>query len=191
MRVGSMAVDLSRGCLRDPSGTEIALRPKSLELLKVLTASHGRTLSKAELLDQIWPGVHVTEDSLFQCVMEVRRALGEDGCLLRTVAKQGYRLDVPGAPEAGPSLAVLPFRNQGHDAADAYFVEGISSELLSGLCRIRWLRVTSRGASFRFAGQELDPIEAGRQLGVHYALWGSIERTLSHQGPLPAPRRRD
>jgi TolB-like protein len=179
MRIGSMAVDLSRGCLRDPSGREIALRPKSLELLKVLADSNGRTLSKAQLLDQIWPCVHVTEDSLFQCVMEVRRALGDDWRLLRTVAKQGYRLDIPVQPEAGPSLAVLPFRNQGNDATDAYFVEGIWSELLNGLCRIRWLRVTSRGASGRFAGPELDPVEAARQLGAQYALWGSIGRTPS------------
>ncbi len=51
-------------------------------------------MSKAELLDRIWPDTHVTEDSLVQCASEIRKALrGAGGVELKTVPKIGYRLE--------------------------------------------------------------------------------------------------
>jgi TolB-like protein len=48
-------------------------------------------VTKDELMSAVWPEVIVTEDSLTQCVHEVRRALGpEGGVLLRTVPRRGY-----------------------------------------------------------------------------------------------------
>ena len=83
-----------RGRLLGRDGDEIALRPKALELLIALTASEGRPLDKAELLDRIWGNVHVTEDSLFQAVKDARRALDDrEGRLLRYLPRRGYMLD--------------------------------------------------------------------------------------------------
>jgi TolB-like protein/DNA-binding winged helix-turn-helix (wHTH) protein len=94
LRFDRFALDLGRGCLRD-GRVEVPLRPKSFDLLRALTLNAGRTVSKDELMDAVWPGVYVTEGSLFQCVHDVRRALGdEDQRLLRTVARRGYLLDV-------------------------------------------------------------------------------------------------
>jgi DNA-binding winged helix-turn-helix (wHTH) protein len=48
------------------------LRPKAFDLLAVLVRNPRRTLSRDELLDTVWPGVTVTEESVTQCVREAR-----------------------------------------------------------------------------------------------------------------------
>jgi DNA-binding winged helix-turn-helix (wHTH) protein len=53
--------------LRGPDGTAIKLRPKTFEMLRLFAANAGRVLSKQELMEAVWPNVHVGEDSLFQC----------------------------------------------------------------------------------------------------------------------------
>ena len=121
-----MTLDISRGSLRDSAGAEVALRPKSLDLLLALARNPGRVLSRDALFDAVWPNVTVTEDSITQCVREIRRAIGDpEGRILRTVMKRGYFLEVPVEaavsphPEAAaqtpesdrPSLVVLPFQS--------------------------------------------------------------------------------
>lgn len=49
----------------------------------------------------VWPDTHVTDDSLVQCISEIRRALGKDGTRLRTVPKQGYRLNTTASGSGG------------------------------------------------------------------------------------------
>ena len=98
---GNFVVDAEQGCLRDLSGTEIPLRPKSFDVLQVFVQSAGRMLTKRVILDAVWPDVHVTEDSIVQCVRDIRRALRDDaGSLLRTVARRGYIFDVKVRKEA-------------------------------------------------------------------------------------------
>jgi TolB-like protein/tetratricopeptide (TPR) repeat protein len=56
-------------------------------------------VTKDELLTACWPNVIVTEDSLTQCISEIRRVLGVDGrALIRTVPCRGYALVLPEAP---------------------------------------------------------------------------------------------
>ncbi|MFD1193796.1 winged helix-turn-helix domain-containing tetratricopeptide repeat protein [Seohaeicola saemankumensis] len=82
--------------LRDSDGNLVPLRPQSLRVLSVLSEQAGTLVSKDSLMERVWPDTHVTDDSLVQCISEIRKALGpEAGTLLRTVPKQGYRLDVP------------------------------------------------------------------------------------------------
>ena len=56
-------------------GCEAHLSPKAFELLRVLVDNRGRALSKAELLEQVWPGVFVSDASLARVVTEVRAAV--------------------------------------------------------------------------------------------------------------------
>jgi hypothetical protein len=61
-----------------------------------LVRNVGRLLSKDEIIGAVWPGVFVTDDSLVQCIKELRRVLGDDGDrLIKTVPRRGYRLDAP------------------------------------------------------------------------------------------------
>lgn len=85
--------------LHDPDGNLVSLRPQSLRVLSVLSEQAGELVSKDSLMERVWADTHVTDDSLVQCISEIRKVLGpEAGALLRTIPKQGYRLDVPPAP---------------------------------------------------------------------------------------------
>lgn len=189
LQIGDFILDTAAGHLRDAAGIEVSIRPKSLDLLAALASNAGRTMSKDELLDTVWRGVHVTEDSLVQCVRDIRRAIRDpEGRTLRTIAKRGYLLDaiVGAAPPRsapatasmpdGPSIAVLPFTNLSGDPQDSYFAEGVTSEVLTGLLRIRWLFVIARASSFVFKNDPVDLREVGRSLGVRYVLRGSVRK---------------
>src|SRR6476659_1402993 len=87
------ALDLTRGCLRAGSG-EIKLRPKAFEVLKYLVENNGRLISKDELITSIWISASVTDDSLVQCLKEIRHALGDEKQnIIRTVHGRGYIFD--------------------------------------------------------------------------------------------------
>jgi len=89
-RFGEYELDLENASLKR-HGEEITLRAKSFEVLTYLVERHGRLVTKAELADSIWPDVSVADNSLAQCVLEIRRALDDDGSqLVRTVARRGY-----------------------------------------------------------------------------------------------------
>lgn len=76
-RFAGFELDAPRAELRGPDGGPIKLRPKTFEMLRLLTANPGRVLSKQDLMEALWPKVHVSEDSLFQCIREIRTALGD------------------------------------------------------------------------------------------------------------------
>lgn len=107
MRFGPFVLDRQRAELMR-GGIAVPLRPKAFTLLSLFAARPSRVLSKEELLDAAWPGVVVTEDSLTQCVHELRTALGDAGpVMLRTVPRRGYRLDAEVIPDPAPSAPDL------------------------------------------------------------------------------------
>src|SRR4051812_14819216 len=89
-------LDLMRGSL-SREGKEVKLRPKSYETLKYLASNSGRLIPKAELVGVLWPdAAMVSDDSLTHCVMDVRRALGDEGQhFIRTIPGRGYLFTAP------------------------------------------------------------------------------------------------
>jgi TolB-like protein/DNA-binding winged helix-turn-helix (wHTH) protein len=88
-----ITIDVAAGAVRDRNGGEIALRPQAFRLLAYLLDNSDRLVSKDELMKAVWPGVFVTDDSLVQCVRDVRRALRDDNqSVLKAVPKRGYKL---------------------------------------------------------------------------------------------------
>jgi DNA-binding winged helix-turn-helix (wHTH) protein/TolB-like protein len=86
-------VDLDRAELRAPDGRVVAMRAQSMAVLVELARRHGELVTKQELFARVWPGVSVTDDSLVQCVVEIRRALGDTRQeLVRTLPRRGYTL---------------------------------------------------------------------------------------------------
>jgi adenylate cyclase len=76
-----------------------------------------------------------------------------------------------------PSIAVLPLANVGGDPADAYLAAGTMDDVILSLSGLRELAVISRGSTTAAAGAlPADPVSAGRVLGVHYVLSGSLRR---------------
>lgn len=91
------------------AGRPLPLRPKVYALLTFLLAHPGRALSKQELTAFLWPSVVVTEDSLVQCVAELRAALGPPGAqLVTTVPRHGYRFDGVPEPQAVQAPSATP-----------------------------------------------------------------------------------
>ena len=87
---GGFTLDVARGCVLK-AGEEIKLRPKVYETLKYLVENPGRLIAKQELMQAVWPDAFVTDDSLVQCTLELRRALDDRAQqLLKTVPRRGY-----------------------------------------------------------------------------------------------------
>lgn len=106
LRFAGFEIDLARAELRRSDGEVIHLRPKSLTLLDYLAQNVGRIVSKQELMEAIWPNVHVGEDSLFQCIREVRSAIGDDQRrLIKAVSGRGYMFDAAVTDTANQTLA--------------------------------------------------------------------------------------
>src|ERR1051326_5641328 len=87
---GEFTLHVDRGCVLKRE-EEIKLRPKVYETLKYLVEHPGRLISKQELMQAVWPDAFVTDDSLVQCTLELRRALDDRSQqLLKTVPRRGY-----------------------------------------------------------------------------------------------------
>ncbi len=96
--LGVASFDGASGLLRRGSGEETLLRPKSARLLAELARTPGEARSRDELIGAIWGDIAATEDSLTQCVADIRRGLGKDARhILQTLPRFGYRLIVPAA----------------------------------------------------------------------------------------------
>ena len=108
-RFDRFALDLARGCLRAGDQT-IDLRPKTFEVLCYLAENAGRLVPKQELFEAVWPDVSVCDDSLVQCIRELRQKLGDDDRrLIKTVSRRGYLLDatvLAQAPQSWSGAAV-------------------------------------------------------------------------------------
>ncbi|WP_439579757.1 winged helix-turn-helix domain-containing tetratricopeptide repeat protein [Elioraea sp.] len=166
-RFEGLTLDLDRGVLVGCDGAEIALRAKSFRLLCHLVEHAGRLISREELMVAVWPGVTVTDDSITQCIREVRRAIGDERQrLLRTLPRRGYLFaapvsraeaalavtaapetsvgEAPPAPPTGrPMVVVLPFETIGGDDEQRYFAEGLTADLVTDLTRFQSLHVVS------------------------------------------------
>lgn len=103
-RFDSFTLDIERLCLIGPSG-RADLRPKSFDVLRHLVEHAGRLVTKDELIKAVWPNVTVTDESLSQCISEVRRILGDkDQRIIKTVPRRGYLMNVPVLIGGGPAV---------------------------------------------------------------------------------------
>lgn len=107
LNFGEFTLDAERGALL--RGTEeVRLRPQSLDVLWYLAGNANRLVTKEELFRSVWGDTVVTDDSLTQCLVEVRRALGDESHeLIRTVPRRGYVFEMPvGAAPDSPAAVV-------------------------------------------------------------------------------------
>jgi TolB-like protein/Flp pilus assembly protein TadD len=184
---GPFAFNRRNGTLtRD--GKHVALGGRSSALLTALLDANGAVVSKADLMERVWPGVSVEEGNLTVQIAALRKALGQradKSDWIVTVARIGYRLSAEDAEQPResssglPSLAVLPFHNLSGDATQDYFADGIVDDLITALSRFKTFAVISRNSSFVYKGRAVDVREIGSELGVRYVLEGSIRRSGS------------
>src|SRR4051794_22793157 len=95
LRLNGYTLDLDQARLFDQHGQAVELRPQALAVLLELGRRHGELVTKLDLSARVWPGVSVTDDSLVQCVVEIRRAIGDTRQhVVRTMPRRGYLLIV-------------------------------------------------------------------------------------------------
>lgn len=104
IRFGDFLLDV--GERRLVRGNEpVQLMPKVFDLLVVLATNPGRLMTKAELMDLVWPDVAVEESNLTNNIALLRKTLGPDAdgkSFIETVTRHGYRFNGVEQPE--PSL---------------------------------------------------------------------------------------
>ena len=124
---GEFTLDAARGCVLK-AGAEIKLRPKVYETLKYLVEHPGRLIGKQELMQAVWPDAFVTDDSLVQCTLELRRALADRGQqLLKTVPRRGYLFSAEVI-----QFASKPDRQPSPDSFELSTGRGLASAKIAG-----------------------------------------------------------
>lgn len=79
-------------------GELIRLERRAFDLLAYLLHQEGRVVTKGELLEKVWFNHFVCDSVIAQCIMKVRKALGDDGQaarVIKTVHRVGYRVGLP------------------------------------------------------------------------------------------------
>jgi len=203
-KFGAIELDLAKVELRD-NGESRSVEPQVFALIAYLAEHRDRMVSRDELFEKLWEGRVVSDSALASRIKSARRVLGDDGrtqAIIKTVHGKGLRFiadvqirhahavvattasseapqKIAAQPEPEnsprPSIAVLPFRSTGATEGWSTIANGLPHDLITELARLRWLFVVARGSSFRLRGDDLDPREVGRLLGVRYCLSGAIE----------------
>src|ERR1700736_321999 len=103
LRIGAWCVDPSSGQIsRDGETARVEVR--TMRLLMCLAEHAGEVVSMDELLSQVWSGVIVSQDSVYQSVASLRRLLGDDPkqpTYIATVPRLGYRMVAKVSPWVG------------------------------------------------------------------------------------------
>ena len=75
-----------------------------------------------------------------------------------------------------PSIAVLPFVNMSGDPGQEYFSDGLTEQIINGLCKVLDLFVIARNSSFAYKGKSVNVKQVAKELGVRYILEGSVQK---------------
>src|SRR5580692_6883035 len=84
-------IDLGRRELRS-RGIPVPLGGRAFEIVTVLVQSATELVTKDHMMERVWPGAVVGEGTLHVHISAVRKALGQDRAMLKTVSGRGYRL---------------------------------------------------------------------------------------------------
>lgn len=108
--LGDVVFDTETRDLRDSDGGRIELRNKSSEVLTFLANHPNEIVSKSDIMEAVWPDVTVSDESLTQCIADIRRAIGDkDQTLLKTFVSKGYGLTVNAAAKKQRAKSPLVF----------------------------------------------------------------------------------
>ena len=164
-------------------GELVGIGNRGALLLGALLKSSGGVVTKAELMETVWPGTAVEESNLSVQIASLRKLLGlapDGNQWIVTIPRVGYRF-VDGsqpirpmqkqatASEAViPSLAVLPFENLSGDPEQDYFADGVVEDIITALSRFRSFAVIARNSSFVYKGRAIDVRQVARDLGIRW-----------------------
>lgn len=179
----------------------VSVEPQVFNLLVYLVKNRDRVVTRNELLENLWQGKVVTDSALGSRLKDARKVVGDSGDrqeVIKTIHGRGYQFiapvveinedeDLPSDSGQGknlivkkrsaPSIAVVRFSNFSDNPEQQYFSDGISTNVWSGLARIRSLIVKS-ALNYDHRDTALETIAS--KLEVDYLLTGSVQREGEH-----------
>lgn len=188
LSLGEFRFEMTLPELTNASGIPVDLRSQSLQVLRLLADKVGKVVGKDSLIDTVWGNTFVTDDSLFQCIADIRRAIGDhDHKILQTLPRRGYRLNAGRAtahlpplalpvPAGGRSIAVLPFTIMGDDPEQVFFAEGLSEDLIVRLSMVQALTVLAVPSRFSFGGDFIRAEDADTNFEPEFMIRGTVRR---------------
>ncbi|MDP7547798.1 MAG: adenylate/guanylate cyclase domain-containing protein, partial [Alphaproteobacteria bacterium] len=192
----SDAVDCARRFQKGLAGHEIIRLRAGIHIGEVVFEDEdvfGEGVNVAARLEELAePGEVLISDTVHNSLDEkaAQQFSGGDSQDLKNIARpvQVWRWSSSGTQQAiqaesetlplpdKPSIAVLPFDNMSGDPEQEYFSDGMTEDIITALSRLRWLFVIAHNSTFTYKGQAVDIKKLGRELGVRYALEGSVRK---------------
>src|ERR1700677_3670119 len=156
-------------------GDPVELGARAIDVLLALIEAEGALISKDALMSRVWPGIEVEEHNLTVQIHALRKALGPDRDLIRTVARHGYcftgEVEALGAApspdrdtrDAAPGQK--PMSNISPVVQELIGRDNELQELLELQARCRLLSLTGAGG----IGKTALAIEVARRVSVGFA----------------------
>jgi pimeloyl-ACP methyl ester carboxylesterase/DNA-binding winged helix-turn-helix (wHTH) protein len=156
--------DTTQHRLSDARDRPVALRPQTLSVLHALACQANQLVTKDALMREVWQDLVVTDDSLVQCIKELRRAIGDTGRrVVQTEPRRGYRLASSSVADTGLD----------GDDVERPFPQDIHYAIGAGGTRIAYA-VCGEGQPLVRAAQWMTHLE----LEVHSLVFGRFLRRL-------------
>lgn len=103
-----VAFPAARRLLR--GGAAVDIGGRAFDLLLVLLRARGRVVARDRIMDEVWPGTFVDESNLRFQISTLRKMLGKDRELIKTVAGRGYMLIEEADAAEAPQDWTFPLR---------------------------------------------------------------------------------
>ncbi len=191
-------LDIRAGELRK-RGVKLRLQGQPLQVLATLLKRAGDLVTREELRAEIWPaGTFVDFDhTLHNAIARIRETLDDSAeapRYIETLPRRGYRFikrvdeveksSTPPLrrnrkfePRGIQAVAVLPLEDFSADQGHDYFADGMTEALITGLAKIKALRVISRTSAMQYKGARKSLPKIARELNVDAVIEGSVLRS--------------
>jgi DNA-binding winged helix-turn-helix (wHTH) protein len=187
LQFGNYRLKPAERLLLGPDGP-LELSARSFDILAMLLEKPDEVIGKVQLLDTVWSGLVVEDNTLQVHVSALRKLLPAE--MIVTVHGRGYKYAGPrpiaAAAEATapskPSIAVIPFENMSGDPEQGYFSDGVTEDIIAALGKFKEFVVIARNSSFHLRGAANDVAEVARRLGVQYVVEGSVRKIGTGSG---------
>jgi serine/threonine-protein kinase len=192
---GKTGFEMSSAILREPPAPLLPRVPAALRavILRCLAKDPGQRYQRASEVRAALETIQSTEESIpVARVAPSRRLLsspitlaGFGATLVALLAilfawnPGGWRNRLTGSPAEAPirSLAVLPMKNLNPSGSEDVLGLGMADTVITKVSQIGALTVRPTSAVQKYAKQEIDALEAARQLGVDSVLDGTVQRS--------------
>ncbi|HLJ45826.1 MAG TPA: LamG-like jellyroll fold domain-containing protein [Bryobacteraceae bacterium] len=193
-RTGNVEVDIGLQCVRR-DGEVYHLRAQSFDALVYLIEHRGAIVGKEELVSRLWGDRAVTDNSLAQCMNDIRKALGDDPRqprFLRTIPRSGYcfvsEVEAPAEeppPEPGSAQPTPTPPRKSRTFRLLALCTGLAAVLVAGVFTLRFPNGKTMGelAWWRMDEGSGDRIHDSSGHGLQGTVHGPVHWVNDARGP--------